>query len=185
MLAAAVMPAKYRRAMTPALRMNARTTIAIAPAQMVWLATSPLNEGMMTWSVTRPSTIVPSTDVSANTDEPATDVANGPGCATMNRRKVATPRCHVLRSIVSGTCGYLVRTTNKLLTHAERLVSPPPLVRGRSAARGLRSSAHLRSRSSIRLRRCRDGRRRVSAMSAARVESLTNRRVALDSCEVR
>ena len=35
MLAAAVMPAKYRRVMTPALRMNATTTIAIAPAQIV------------------------------------------------------------------------------------------------------------------------------------------------------
>ena len=39
MLAAAVMPAKYRRVMTPALRMNATTTIAIAPAQIVVLAT--------------------------------------------------------------------------------------------------------------------------------------------------
>ena len=57
---------------------------------------------------------MPSTDVSANTDEPATDVANGTGCATMNRRKVATPRRHRLRSVVSGTCGYLVRTAGRL-----------------------------------------------------------------------
>src|SRR5215831_11961713 len=111
MFAAAVMPAKYRRVMTPALRTNATTTIAIAPVQIVELATSPLNAGMMTWSVTRPSTTVPSTDVSANTTEPVTDVANGPGCATMNRRKVATPRRHRLRSVVSGTCGYLFGTT--------------------------------------------------------------------------
>ena len=48
MLAAAVMPAKYRRVITPALRMNATTTIAIAPAQIVLLATSPSNDGMMT-----------------------------------------------------------------------------------------------------------------------------------------
>ncbi len=47
-LAAAVLPAKYRRVITPALRMNATTTIAIAPAQIVVLATSPLKAGMMT-----------------------------------------------------------------------------------------------------------------------------------------
>ncbi len=57
--------------------------------------------------------MVPNTDVSANTDEPATEVANGTGCATMNRRKVATPRRHRLRSVVSGTRGYLVGTTRQ------------------------------------------------------------------------
>src|SRR5262245_62103904 len=87
--------------------MKATTTIAIAPAQIVELPTSPLNAGMMTWSVTRPSTTVPNTDVSAKTTEPVTEVAKGAGCATMNRRKVATPRRHRLRSVVSGTCGYL------------------------------------------------------------------------------
>jgi hypothetical protein len=79
------------------------------------------------WSVTRPSTIVPRTDVSANTDEPVTEAVNGPGCATMNRRKVATPRRHMLRSIVSDTRGYLVRTVNKLPTPAECLISRPLL----------------------------------------------------------
>ena len=64
--------------------------------------------------------MVPSTDVSANTDEPATEVANGTGCATMNRRKVATPRRHMLRSIVSGTCGYLVADGHRQATHSRR-----------------------------------------------------------------
>src|SRR3954454_11117435 len=45
----------------------------------------------------------------ANTDEPATEAANGAGGATMNRRRVTTPRPHRLRSVVSGTRGYLVR----------------------------------------------------------------------------
>src|SRR6476660_9091607 len=94
--------------------MNATTTIAVAPAQIVLLATSPRNDGMTTRSVTRPSTTVPSTEVSANTDEPVTDAANGLGCATMKRRSVATPRRHMLRSIVSDTCGYLTRTAHKL-----------------------------------------------------------------------
>src|SRR4051812_11456916 len=47
--------------------------------------------------------MVPNTEVRANTDEPATEIVNGPGCATMNRRKVATPRRIMLRSMVSGT----------------------------------------------------------------------------------
>ena len=63
--------------------------------------------------------MVPSTDVSANTDEPATDVANGTGCATMNRRKVATPRRHRLRSVVSGTCGFLVWTAGQATGRAD------------------------------------------------------------------
>src|SRR4051794_14547606 len=67
--------------------------------------------------------MVPSTEVIANTDDPATDAANGAGCATMNRHKVTTPRRHRLRSGVSGT---RLPRPDEPRRRGEDAPSPPP-----------------------------------------------------------
>jgi hypothetical protein len=92
-----------RRVTIPAALISPTSTIAPTPTSTVAVAMCPSSKrGMITWSMTLPSTYDDPTVASAYTAAPKTAVANGRKCSDTSSRSTRSPR-RSSRPVVTGT----------------------------------------------------------------------------------
>ena len=78
--------------MIPSARRVPKSISAPTASQTSRRSRLPSNAGLTTSSTARPSVVVSAIDETANSNEPATDIANGPGCRRTYVTTNAMPR---------------------------------------------------------------------------------------------